>query len=335
MLKIGVVGAGIRGKFFAQGATINGSTQLVAFCDINQKIAQEAAEEFGVSFYTDYQLMFSKEKLDIVCITTPDFAHKDVVIAAAESKIAIYLEKPMATSLEDALIMKEAIVNNNVAFTVAYTNRWNPPYKRAKEIVEKGDVGEILSIYARLSNSITIPTEMLSWAGKSSCAWFLMSHPLDLALWYTGKKVKKVYATGYKKILTKMGIDTWDTIYALMTFEDDSTAMFESTWILPKGLPKPVDYKYQIVGSKGLLNLNMQDQMIHFTDNEKMNYPDTFSIDLHGHLFAHNLICFDSFVLAVKEGKDSLVTIEEAVENVKIIEAVHRSLVVGDPIYID
>ena len=327
MLRIGIVGAGIRGKLFAQATVLNKNTTLVAFCDINHEIASATAKEYSVVAYEKYDDMFLKEKLDVVCITTPDFAHKDVVISAAKYKVGIFLEKPMATSFDECVSMEKAIKKTNVPFTVAYTNRWNPPYKRAKEIIEKGELGEILNINARLNNSITIPTDMLKWSGKSSPGWFLMSHALDLALWYTKKKIVRVYANGVKNVLVKKGIDTWDYIHAIVTFEDGTDAMFESCWVLPNGLPKMVDYKYQIVGTKGVLNLDMQDQMIHFTNDEKMVFPDTFMIDLHGHLFGHNLVCFDSFIDSIENKTDPIVNIEEAITNVRVIEAIHRSLV--------
>ena len=334
MLKVGVVGAGIRGKLFAEAAKINMHTEFQAFCDLNKQVVEDYSKEHGVKGYVDYQEMLNKEKLDIICITTPDFAHKDIVIASARKKVNVFVEKPLALSSTDCEEIETAVNKNGIKLTVAYTNRWNPPYKRAKEIIERGELGDILSINARLNNTIMVPTKMLSWASKTSPAWFLTSHPLDLALWYTKKKVVKVYATGFKKVLVNKGIDTWDCIHSTVTFDDGTDAVFESCWVLPEGLPKIVDYKYQIIGTEGILNLDMQDQMIHFSDQNRTLYPDTFMIDLYGHKFGHNLNCFDSFVDSILNDTDPIVQLKEAKENVIIIEGIHKSLETGEPVNI-
>lgn len=332
MLAVGVVGMGIRGRLFAEAARINSMTSLKAVCDLNKSCLEEAKQQFRVPGYESYAEMVEREGLDILCVSTPDFAHKEIVLEGARRKVNLFVEKPLATNTADCEEMRRAVLENGVKLTVAYTNRWNPPYKRASELIEQGELGEILSINARLNNTVYVPTKMLSWSSRSSPAWFLTSHPLDLALWYSKKRARSVYASGFKKVLKGMGIDTWDCIHSTVVFEDGTDAIFESCWVLPEGLPKIVDYKFQLIGTKGALNVDMQDQMIHFSNQDRTTFPDTLMVDLYGHKFGHNLVCFDSFVDSVVGDSAPLVSLEEAMENVRIVEAIHASLETGSVI---
>ncbi len=82
----------------------------------------------------------------------------------------------------------------------------------------------------RLNNPISSPRDRLSWSGQTSSAWFLMSHCLDLAHWLSGRKAQTVYASGWKGVLSGLGIDTWDWIHAIVRYEGGGDGVFEAAW---------------------------------------------------------------------------------------------------------
>ena len=83
--------------------TICRNRRLVAVCDLNEGRAREVAERYGVpNVYTDYRDLLARDDIAAVSIATPDFAHRDLAVAAAQAGKHILVEKPLATTVEDA-----------------------------------------------------------------------------------------------------------------------------------------------------------------------------------------------------------------------------------------
>ena len=130
-----------------------------------------------------------------------------------------------------------------------FQNRWNPPFIEAKQAIERGDIGDVVSAYIRLSNAKTI-TEWLTWTANSGPQWFLGPHIIDLICWLYNKEVKKVFATENGGVLVKeRNIDTYDSIQAQLIF-DDAFATVDMSWIIPPSWPS-LDFYMDLLGSNG------------------------------------------------------------------------------------
>lgn len=170
----------------------------------------------------------------------------------------LLIEKPVATTSDDAHAIAAAVHRAGVRCLVGFENRWNPHVVQAKAAM--ASVGEPITASATLSNSFFVPTTMLSWAAQSSPAWFLMPHTVDLVLWLTGRKPVSVSAVGSRGVLAKRGIDTWDVVHALLTFDDGSTATLSSAWTLPDAGDGIVDFRFQVIGTEGSVTADLSHQ---------------------------------------------------------------------------
>ena len=330
MIKLGIIGLGTMGALYARLAKQNRAVELRSVCDLDETRLRTLVDQFpGVTSYSDMQQMFVRESLDAVVITTPDFAHVQPVLAAAAARCHILLEKPLATSVAEARQMVAAIQQAGIRCLVAYTNRWTPPYVAVKDMLVQGQLGRLISLHARINNTRFTPTKMLSWASRSSPAWFLMTHALDLACWFAAEHVRTVYAVGSKGLLTGLGIDVYDTIQALFTFGSGVVASIESCWVLPEGMPLIFDFQYEIVGTASAAFVNTHDQMVHLATQDRFVHPKTLLMDYHGQLVGHSQQMFDSFVRAVEENQSPLVDEMDGYHNVAAIAAVHESLRTG------
>ena len=104
------------------------SAELVGVCDKDKTHAQETAQQFGIpKAFTDVDDMLN-EKLDAISVATPDNAHADIVIKAAQRGVHILVEKPLATTLEECRRMIAAAKKSRVYLMMDWHNRWNPPY---------------------------------------------------------------------------------------------------------------------------------------------------------------------------------------------------------------
>ncbi len=334
--RFGILGLGTMGLLYARLANQNPDIDLVAICDRDEARLGEVGKKFPTaSKYSDVADMIKNSDLDAMAIITPDFAHYEPVILGAQAGLHLLIEKPLAMNVEEAKKMAEAIQSAGVVCQIAYTNRWNPPYVVAKNMILSGQLGEISSLNARINNAISTPTKMLKWAEKSSPAWFLMTHALDIARYLSDEEVVQVYATGVKKKLVSMGINAYDTIQALFKLSTGTSLFIESSWILPDGMPLNFDFKYEIIGTDSMLTVDTHDQGMHLATSERFSHPVSLMVNRYGKLAGHSQAMFDSFVESVRSGRTPAATEVDGLQAVIAIDAVHRSLETGEIVDIE
>jgi len=330
IIRFAIVGMGIRGQLFAQAIRQNPQARLVAISDINSRVLERTAQEFNVPGYAHWAELLEREKLDAACICTPDFAHREPAILAAQAGLHLFIEKPLAMTTEDCQAIRAAVKQAGVQATVALINRFNPYYLRAREAIEAGELGQILSVNFRANDTLWVATDMLSWSARSTPAWFLWPHGMDLANWLTKRKARLVYSTGVRQKLVQMGIDTYDMIHAIIKYEDGTDGVFESSWILPNTMPNLVYSHSEIIGSEGALFLDLHDQGIHKCTAKKIIYPSVISeVKVAGRLMGREFMFFDTFVDHLLRCVPPIVSLEEAEEVCRTIEAVHQSIETG------
>ena len=111
--------------------------EFCAMCDISEDRAKARAEEFGGNAYTDYRVMYDKEALDAVYICTPPFAHGEQERIACEQGIAMFIEKPIHSELEPAIIINEDVERSGVITSVGYHWRYGGNAQNAKAMLEE------------------------------------------------------------------------------------------------------------------------------------------------------------------------------------------------------
>jgi len=108
-VRVGFIGCGGIANLHMNNLSRIEGVELVAFCDVDEGRAKAAAERFKGNAYTDHRKMFEREQLDAVYICIPPHAHTDQEILAAQAGVAIFVEKPVARTLDKALEILEAI----------------------------------------------------------------------------------------------------------------------------------------------------------------------------------------------------------------------------------
>ena len=168
-MKLGLIGLGNMGRMYVRLAGQNPAVELVSVCDASRERLEQAVQEHpGAHPYTDFDEMFQREKLKAVGIMTPDTSHLAPALAASRAGCHMLIEKPLAMNEAEARQIVAAVREAGVFCQVAYTNRWNPPYVAARELIRSGKLGEVTSLNARINNTLFTPTKMLSWAAESS-----------------------------------------------------------------------------------------------------------------------------------------------------------------------
>ncbi len=332
----GVIGAGLFGENHALVYSRLPGVALVAVCDQDEARAQEVAARYGArAHYTDYRQVLADPDIQAVSIATPDFAHAEIALAAAEAGKHILCEKPLATTVAEAQAIVDAAARAGVKLMVDFHNRVNPPFAAARDQVQSGAIGTPAYGYARLSNTTFVPLEMLSWANRSSALYFLGSHAVDIMRFILNDTVVRVHAVSRSGILQKLGVDTADFHVAIAEFSRGTVVTFENAWILPQSQPMVYDFKVELLGSDGAIYLDSSHHAaFQLHAGGRLSYGDvlgtTPASDLRIGGFVMEAIA--RFADAVLHDRPVLATGEDGVEATRIVDAIRRSAESGQPV---
>lgn len=278
--------------------------------------------------------MLNNEIIDAVTIATPDPFHLEPALKSINAQKHVLIEKPLATNTEDCYKIIEAAKKNNIRVAVDFHKRWDPASISIKNIISRKDIGSIIRGYISMDDIIDVPTKWLSWAYKSSPAYFLGVHCYDIARWYMNCEVKEVYAKGNKGVLKEMGIDTYDNIQAFITFENGATWTIENSWILPSKFPKANDGKTVILGTNLLIRSDSQDRGLHIYSEDGVSTPNSYFINyINKKPFGFGIQPIYDFVESLLYDKPFIADVYDGLEATKIAEAVHKSIEENKLIY--
>jgi predicted dehydrogenase len=333
--RFGVIGAGLWGEAHAEVYATHPWAELAAVCDTDRSRAEKVAKRFGAPrVFTDYRDMVKDPGVDAVAVATPDFAHRDPVVAAAKAGKHVHSEKPLATSREDAEAIAAAVRASGVTYMVDFHARWNPPFAIARRNIEEGALGRIMSAYFRLNDTVSVPTGMLSWAAKSSILWFLGSHTVDTLRFLLADEVERVYSVSRAEVLRERGIDVPDLYQSVLEFRSGVVATIENNWIVPNTNPAVNDFKVNILGSKGMINMDLtNNQLFERYLETTSDHPDCLVKpqvrDRHVG-FAYEAI--RDFVECLALGKPVQAGLEDGLKVTSVILAIMESAAVRAPV---
>jgi len=326
-----VIGSGLWGSLHGRVYSESDKARLVAVCDLDQNRSRDLASKFDAEAYTELDAMLARDDIDAVSIVTPDFAHTDIALAAIAAGKHVLCEKPLATTSADCRRIIDAAHAAGLKLMVDFHNRWSPPFCSAKSSIDGGEVGSVRLIYYRLSDTIFVPTEMLSWASKSTVAWFIGSHSLDTVTWLVGDRVESVYAVSRSVVLKSKGIDTPDFYEVILEFANGAVAVIENCWILPNTIPNIIDLKAEIIGSEGALYVDgSSHRMLERYTGGTAWYPDVLVMpEIRGKQMGFAAESIRDFIDCVADDIEPSVTGEDGLRVTELIEAIERSVSTG------
>jgi predicted dehydrogenase len=334
-VRFGLIGTGTWGNVHAETYSTHHRASLAAVCDVDEARARKAAERWGAGrVYTDYREMLRNPDIDAVAVVTPDFTHRDPIVEAARAGKHIIVEKPLATTRQDLDQIAEAVTRAGVKFMVDFHCRWCPPLVIARNDIENGVIGELVSAYVRLNNTLFVPLKMLSWSGKSSILWFLGSHTVDALRFVLGDEVTRVYSVSRSGVLRGKGIDVPDIYQTILEFAGGPVATIENHWIMPDTSPSYNDFKVSIVGSKGMFNMDLtHNQLIERYLEDRCDNPDVIDAPLiRGRHVGFVYESIRHFVDCVADDKPVAATLDDGMRVSTVILAIMQSASTREPV---
>jgi len=287
-LRVGVVGFGWMGQVHARALTrlahhyddVPLRPRLVAVADTaTDDRARRAVESYGFEEHlTDWRELVVRDDIDLVCVTGPNFLHRNVAVAAAESGKHVWVEKPAGRNAAETREIAAAVERAGVQSAAGFNYRNAPAVEHAKQLVDSGRLGEVEHTLVRFSSDYSAhPDGALSWRFQNECAGSgvlgdLVSHATDLARHVVGGVTgdlaelvvdtatfiaERPVAQGATSHFARGGdgprepVENEDYVAALLRFADGSRGVLESS---RAAVGDQCAYTIEVHGTRGALS---------------------------------------------------------------------------------
>ncbi len=327
-LGVAVVGLGRIGRLHAELLRFRiERAKLVAVVDVIEDLAKSTAERLGVKYYTDLDKALRDEEINAVVIATPTFLHKDMIIQSAKAGKHIFVEKPMTVTSSEAREVINVINQTKVKLMVGYMRRFDSGYRRAKELVEKGAIGRVISFISIARD----PGPPPGWAADPSKSGgiFLdqLSHDFDIARWIVGE-ISEVYVVGGNYMFEEIKkLGDLDAVSILFKFVNGAQGYIQGTRKCAFGY----DLRTEIYGEKGTIYVGSHIDNLYAQGTEQ-------GITFYGipwfekRFFDAYIAELQAFVDSVIQDKEPPITAIDGLKVTLIAEACWRSYREGKPV---
>ncbi len=249
-LKWGVIGCGgIARRKTIPGMMLANNLELVSVMDSVLPVAEEVKEEFGAKYaFDNYEAILAQDEIEAVYIASPVFFHKEQAIAAAKAKKHVFLEKPMAMTVEDAEEIKKACEENGVKLGVGFLMRFHGYHQEIKKIIAEGKIGDIVSMRGQFT--CWYPDIEGAWRQKKATSGGgalvdMGIHVIDLLQYLSGLKAVEVVAFNQTQTFN---YEVDDSSGVIMKMDNGSIAYVDSNFNIPDAASVA---KLEIYGTKG------------------------------------------------------------------------------------
>jgi len=313
-LNFGLIGCGRISQVHLQCLSREPLARLVAVADIDKNAVTSAAEAFGVRGYADATEMFAATKLDAVIICSPPNTHRSLSEAALNAGINVLCEKPLSVCLGDAEAIVSAAARNNKSLMMASKFRYVQDIIRAKNLLESGLLGEIILVENEFCSRVEMKNR---WNARADVAGGGVlidngSHSVDIVRYLVGPIVD-LHAIHGKKW---QQLEVEDTCRLIVRCLDGTMASIDLSWSIHKENP----YFIHVYGTAGTLEIGWKNGR--YRQSEKLDWVNFGSgYDKFQAVGAQ----LHNFVRTIRGEVPPLITPEDAIESVRVVQSAYRS----------
>ena len=251
-VNLGLLGSGFVAEFYMDGLRDVPGAHVVA----NYSRSAERADAFGNRHdiphqYTDVEALCADDEVQIVVVALPNHMHLDAIRVAAAHRKAIICTKPLARNATEAAEIVRIIKDAGVMHGYAETEVFAPNVMKARQMIEDGAIGDVLSVRAREAHSG--PHAPHFWDAETAGGGSLLDmgcHTIEAARYFFGKDVPPTEAFAWGATLSHADKTTGeDNAVALIKFANGGISITEASWSMKGGM----ELRNEITGSGGRL----------------------------------------------------------------------------------
>jgi predicted dehydrogenase len=335
-INVGVIGTGWCGGIRAVASAASPWVRELHIAEIRDaRLAEVAGMTHPVTATTDYWRLIENPSIDAVMIsTTPEPTHYVIAKEAMRAGKHVFLEKPIALELSEADEIIAIARENNLLFTIGYSQRFNPKFAYVKRSLEDGTIGEPVS--ALVSRHITRNLgKKISGRVRLSPAAMESTHDLDFVLWCLApRKPIRVYAQEAAKIM-KHQYNAPDCVWMIVTMDDGTVFTVGGGWVLPPAYPNFSSTWIEFVGTEGAVMVDDTHRDVYVTSvKEGIRFPiSSMPGEKVNHVYAGPMEAETlHFLQCIATGKQPLVTAEHARMVMQVYQAADQSVETNKPV---
>ena len=325
-VRCGLVGHGMIGREHAAILNALPDAELVVVIDNDDSKASDLPS--GVEFRSDFTDALASFALDALFVCTPQHIHIDAVIPALAAGIAVFCEKPMAASLEDADRMIAAAKGVG-PLVIGHTLRFHPDYLAIQRAIASGEIGQPVQLSAR-RNAPDFEGRIIS--GRTTVALEMCIHDLDVMRWIAGD-IESVYGAASSIPVTGPGPDI---VAGTVRFESGAVGALDHSWIMASASGLESDQRLAVYGTEGSAFLEARDgaaTVFGATGTRVIN--SMYSSESNGIPFGA-LAAEDAYFLRMlRMGGAWPLTLSDARHALAAALALDRSIELGRPVRLD
>ena len=326
-LNVAVIGAGFMGRLHAQAIAESDVASLAAVVDTSEAIGRPVAERFGVPYMPNLDGLDRLSGIDAYVVAVPDRMHGEIVCTLLEAGRPVLVEKPMAHTLDVAKAMASAERKGGGRLLVGHILRFDPRYVEAATAVKAGRIGE--PIHAT-SGRFTTRDVGLRMNGTSSPCFYLGIHDVDALQWISGTEIRTVYSRAVSKRMPSLGLQSDSAIFTTCEMTNGMSGQLYFGWTLPSSVPTGIWARTEVIGTAGVIDLDVRDQGLRILSNERWSLPDALHWpEVNGHITGDLFGEIRHFVLAVRNDTPFAISTTEAMRAVAVNDAILRSVKSG------
>ncbi|NLX71416.1 MAG: Gfo/Idh/MocA family oxidoreductase [Clostridiales bacterium] len=335
-LGVAIIGCGSIHNVHADAVTGSKLSHLVCVADIQRDKAYTSAQNYNCKWYTDYIDAIKDDAVDVVHICTPHYLHAEMAVQALLAGKHVLIEKPVSIHIKEAEEIIDAREKSRRYVGVCFQNRFNKTSQKAKEMIDSGVVGAVKGVkgivtWFRDEDYYT----KSGWRGRFATegGGVLINqsiHTIDLMQWLGGG-VEAVRGSVSTHLLGNV-IEVEDTAHATLFFNNGARGVFYATNCYTTNSPVEIEIdcekaKLRLYDEKLYVE---QDGYCNCIANE--NGGETSYKSYWGKSHADLIQRFYNGIL--NEDLGSIISVEEAMESIKIIDAIYKSSSTGNLIHI-
>jgi predicted dehydrogenase len=239
--RIGLIGAGRQGRAMIAELQKIADAQVACVCDTSPSRLSSALERAtGAEGHSDYRKILEKADVGVVIIATPTHLHKGIALDAIQAGKHVYLEAPIAHTIEDARAIAAAGAGTRAVIYAGFQGRANPVYQRAASLLGSDTTRDPVSLYAQYHRKTSWrfpPNEpgteqTVNWrldpAVSTGLAGEVGAQQFNVALWQLGKLPSRIVGHGTIR-LHKDGRKVPDSVQAMLLWENGVAMQWQAT----------------------------------------------------------------------------------------------------------
>ncbi len=233
------------------------------------KARSQAAVTSGSKFYRDHFKLLGSEKLDIACVSGTDGERAGVLIECMKRGIHVLSEKPLSMTLEELGAVKDAFRSSGVALSMLLTMRFEPSFRKIRDVVKSGTIGNVCLANAQKSYKLgQRPLWQQNHRNFSSTLAFIGIHAVDLVRWCSGREFTEV--TAYQSNVGHPQVhDMEDNAVMILKMDNGGSACIHLDYCRPSAARTHGDDLLRIAGNRGVIETFENGSRVQLITNEK------------------------------------------------------------------